>query len=250
MKFRIIFITYKYAYHVKINSWYTKYMKVLVIEDEAPIRDFEVTYLRDAGYSTIEAADGQTAIELFEEQKPDLAIIDINLPKMNGLEVCKAIRVTSTMPILIVTARGGDEDEVKGLSMGADDYIKKPFNPNVLVARVQALLRRHDKTKRLRFKDLVIDPETMTVTRDGESIALTTTRFNLLLALASNPRVVLSRAQLVDQIYSDPSSHFVYDRTIDAHIKALRQSIEREPKNPRYIETVFGSGYRFIGEPA
>jgi two-component system alkaline phosphatase synthesis response regulator PhoP len=153
------------------------------------------------------------------------------------------------MPILIVTARDSDEDEVKGLSMGADDYIKKPFNPNVLVARVQALLRRHDRTRRRHFKGLVIDPETMSVMKGGTSITLTTTRFNLLLALASHPRAVLSRAQLVNQIYSDPSSHFVYDRTIDAHIKALRQSIETDPKNPQFIETVFGSGYRFIGEP-
>lgn len=229
-------------------NWYTRNMEVLVIEDEAPIREFEVTYLRDAGYETIEAADGKTAIELFEQHKPDLAIIDINLPNMSGLDVCKAIRTTSTMPILIVTALGSDEDEVKGLSMGADDYIKKPFNPNVLVARVQALLRRHDKARQLHFKGLIIDPETMSVTRDGESITLTTTRFNLLLALASHPKAVLSRAQLVDQIYNDPTSHFVYDRTIDAHIKALRQSIEREPKNPHFIETVFGSGYRFAGE--
>lgn len=224
-------------------------MKILVIEDEPSIREFEVTYLRDAGYKTIEAADGQTAVELFEEHEPDLAIIDINLPKMNGLDVCKAIRTISTIPILIVTAKDSDEDEVKGLSMGADDYIKKPFNPNVLVARVQALLRRHDKTKQLRFQGLVIDPETMSFTRDGKTITLTTTRFNLLLALASHPHAVLSRAQLVDQIYSDPTSHFVYDRTIDAHVKALRQSIEVDPKNPRFIETVFGSGYRFIGEP-
>ena len=223
-------------------------MEVLVIEDEAPIREFEVTYLRDAGYRTIEAADGQTAVELFEAHKPNLAIIDINLPKMNGLEVCKAIRATSTMPILIVTAKGSDEDEVAGLSMGADDYIKKPFNPNVLVARVQALLRRHDTTRQLRFRGLTIDPETMSITKDDVSITLTTTRFNLLLALASRPQVVFSRAQLVDQIYSDPSSHFVYDRTIDAHIKALRQAIEADPKNPQFIETVFGSGYRFIGE--
>jgi DNA-binding response OmpR family regulator len=223
-------------------------MEILVIEDEASIRDFEVTYLRDAGYETIEAVDGQAAIELFDQHKPDLAIVDINLPKMSGLDVCKTIRMTSTMPILIVTARDSDEDEIKGLSMGADDYIRKPFNPNVLVARVQALLRKHDKTKQLHFKELVIDPETMSVTRDGESITLTTTRFNLLLALASRPRAVLSRAQLVDQIYSDPSSHFVYDRTIDVHIKALRQAIETDPKNPRFIETVFGSGYRFIGE--
>ncbi len=153
------------------------------------------------------------------------------------------------MPILIVTARGSDEDEVKGLEMGADDYIKKPFNPNVLVARAQALLRRH-ATKQLQFKDLVIDPETMSVTRAGQSVALTTTRFNLLLALASHPGAVLSRAQLVDQIYSDPAGHFVYDRTIDAHIKALRQAIETDPKQPQYIETVIGSGYRFNGEPA
>jgi len=223
-------------------------MKILVIEDEASIREFEVTYLQDAGYETIEAADGRAGIELFETHKPDLAIIDINLPHVSGLEVCKTIRQDSAIPILIVTARDSDESEVEGLAMGADDYIKKPFNPNVLVARVQALLRRHDKTKQLRFKDLVIDPETMSITRDGRVITLTTTRFNLLLALASRPQAVLSRAQLVDQIYSDPSEHFVYDRTIDAHIKALRQSIERDPKHPQLIETVFGSGYRFTGE--
>lgn len=225
-------------------------MKILVVEDEPSIREFEVTYLRDAGYDIIEASDGQAALESFEKDKPDLAIIDINLPKMNGLDVCKAIRAGSTMPILIVTAMDSDEDEVKGLAMGADDYIKKPFNPNVLVARAQALLRRHDKTRQLHFKGLVIDPGTMSVTRDGTSISLTTTRFNLLVALATHPQVVLSRAQLVDQIYSDPSNHFVYDRTIDAHIKALRQSIEIDSKDPRFIETVFGSGYRFIGEPA
>jgi DNA-binding response OmpR family regulator len=224
-------------------------MQVLVIEDEASIREFEVTYLRDAGYTVIEAADGQAAVELFEKHKPDLAIVDINLPKMNGLDVCKAIRATSTTPILIVTARDSDEDEIQGLAIGADDYIKKPFNPNVLVARVQSLLRRHDKKKQLHFKGLSIDPEAMTVVKGDTTMVLTTTRFNLLLALASHPKVVLSRAQLVDQIYSDPSSHFVYDRTVDAHIKALRQLIEEDPKNPRYIDTVFGSGYRFIGEP-
>lgn len=223
-------------------------MNILVVEDEASIREFEVTYLRDAGYRTIEAEDGKTAIELFEAHKPDLTIIDINLPKMNGLEVCRAIRETSTAPILIVTARDSDEDEVKGLALGADDYIKKPFNPNVLVARVRALLRRHDSAGLLRFKGLVIDPETMSVTRDNEPVTLTTTRFNLLLALASRPKAVLSRAQLVDLIYSDPSSHFVYDRTVDAHIKALRQAVEQDPKHPQFIETVFGSGYRFIGE--
>lgn len=224
-------------------------MTILVVEDEPSIREFEVTYLHDAGYKTIEATDGQAAIDIFDEQQIDLAVVDINLPKVDGFEVCKAIRSSSTIPILIVTAQDSDEDEIRGLSMGADDYIKKPFNPNVLVARVQALLRRHDGTKQLCFRGLIIDPETMSVIKDSAFITLTTTRFNLLLALASHPRVVLSRLQLVDQIYSDPSSHFVYDRTIDAHIKALRQSIERDPKNPQFIETVVGSGYRFIGEP-
>jgi len=224
-------------------------MTILVVEDEPPIREFEVTYLRNAGYDTIEAANGQAAVDICKEEKIDLAIVDINLPKLDGFEVCKAIRAASAMPILIVTARGSDEDEVIGLSMGADDYIRKPFNPNVLVARVQALLRRHETTTHLRFKGLTIDPQTMSVVRDGKSITLTTTRFNLLLALAFHPRAVLSRAQLVDQIYSDPSEHFVYDRTIDAHIKALRQAIEHDPKNPQFIETVIGSGYRFIGEP-
>ena len=224
-------------------------MEVLVIEDEAQIREFEVTYLRDAGYKTIEAADGQTALKLLEQHTPDLAVVDINLPKLNGFEVCKAIRKSSTLPILIVTARSSDEDEVAGLAMGADDYIRKPFNPNVLVARVKALLRRQDKIRQLRFKGLVIEPDSMSVTRSTGSVTLTTTRFNLLLALASRPKVVFSRAQLVDLIYSDPGEHFVYDRTIDAHIKALRQAIEQDPKNPQFIETVFGSGYRFIGEP-
>jgi len=223
-------------------------MAILIVEDEASIREFEVTYLRDAGHETIEASDGQTALEIFKERLPELAVIDINLPGMNGLDVCKTIRATSAIPILIVTARDNDEDEIKGLEMGADDYIRKPFNPNILVARVQALLRRHDTVKQLRFKGLTIDSETMSVTRDGKTIPLTTTRFNLLLALASRPKAVLSRMQLVDQIYSDPGEHFVYDRTIDAHIKALRQAIERDPKHPRYIDTVFGSGYRFIGE--
>lgn len=224
-------------------------MKILVVEDEAAIREFEVTYLQDAGYTVIEAADGRLAVELFEKHRPDLVVVDINVPTVNGLDVCRAIRTLSTVPILIVTARDTDEDEIIGLSMGADDYIKKPFNPNILVARVQALLRRRETTKQLRFKGMTIDPETMTVTCGGTPISLTTTRFNLLLALASRPNVVFSRAQLVDQIYSDPAGHFVYDRTIDAHIKSLRQSIEPDPKNPRFIETVIGSGYRFVGEP-
>jgi len=221
---------------------------VHVVDDDASVRTALARLLTAMGYEVKVHPSAASYLLEPQSKSPSCLILDVRMPHVSGLEVCKTIRQDSAIPILIVTARDSDESEVEGLAMGADDYIKKPFNPNVLVARVQALLRRHDKTKQLRFKDLVIDPETMSITRDGRVITLTTTRFNLLLALASRPQAVLSRAQLVDQIYSDPSEHFVYDRTIDAHIKALRQSIERDPKHPQLIETVFGSGYRFTGE--
>lgn len=219
-------------------------MKILVVEDEPAIREIEAVYLRQLGYDIVEAENGTAALELAASQSFDMAVIDLNLPGVDGLEVCRTIRESSTMPILIVTARDTDEDEVAGLEIGADDYIKKPFNPNVLAARVQALLRRFD-TEELRAGDLKINPHTMTVTKDGQNILLTTTRFKLLFTLASRPNVVFSREQLVDQIYSDPAGHFVYDRTIDAHIKAIRKALGDDPHAPRYIETVIGSGYRF-----
>jgi DNA-binding response OmpR family regulator len=219
-------------------------MLVLVIEDEDAIREVEIAYLNKEGYETRECSSGSLGIASFRREEPDLVIIDLNLPGMDGLEVCRIIRSLSVTPILMVTARNSDDDEVKGLEMGADDYIKKPFNPNVLIARVNALLRKR-QNQRLVFEEIIVDPKTMTVIKDGKDIVLTTTRFNLLLALASQPNVVFSRNQLVDQIYSDPSSHLVYDRTIDAHIKALRKQIEADPANPRLIETVIGSGYRF-----
>jgi len=221
-------------------------MTILVVEDEASIREVEVAYLTEAGYTVIEATDGPRAVAIFRQESPDLVVLDLNLPGMDGLDVCQAMRRDTTVPILMVTARNGDEDEVKGLEIGADDYIRKPFNPNILVARVNTLLRRQ-ASKQLHFEGLTIDPKTMTVIKDGKKVSLTTTRFKLLLALASQPNVVFSRSQLVDQIYDDVSDHFVYDRTIDAHIKTLRQEIETDPRSPRYIETVIGSGYRFRG---
>ncbi len=217
---------------------------ILVVEDEPSIREVEVAYLARAGYATLEVADGQAAIDAFREYKPGLVLLDLSLPGRSGFEVCQSIRESSTVPILIVTARRDDQDEVRGLALGADDYIKKPFNPHVLIARVQALLRRHG-TKEVHLDGLTIDPQTMTVTKDDKPLRLTTTRFNLLLALASQPGVVLSREQLMDRIYADPDEHHVYDRTIDAHIKELRRQLEDDPRRPRYIETVIGAGYRF-----
>ena len=219
-------------------------MEILVVEDEPAIREVEVVYLNKAGYSTIEATNGQAAIDVFREHGADLAIVDINLPLLDGLEVCRRIRQVSAIPIIIVTAKDGDDDELRGLQAGADDYIKKPFNPNVLVARVQTLLRRHGH-KRLVFGDLVIDPQQMIVMKYGERRVLTTTQFKLLLALASQPNMVFTRDQLIGQVYSDPASHDIYDRTIDAHIKSVRKAIEDDPAHPQYVQTVIGRGYRF-----
>ena len=226
---------------------YTRGMEILVVEDEAAIREVEIAYLNKAGYRTRETANGAAAVDAFRNYGADLAIIDINLPLLSGLEVCRQIRQMSAIPIIIVTAKDGDDDELRGLQAGADDYVKKPFNPNVLVARVQTLLRRHGST-RLNFGELIIDPQQMVVMKNNERIVLTTTQFNVLLALASQPNVVLTRDQLIDTVYGDPAGHDIYDRTIDAHIKSIRKAIEADPAHPQYIQTIIGRGYRFVGQ--
>ena len=224
-------------------------MNILVAEDESAIREVEIAYLHKAGYTTIEAVNGNQAVSIVRQHTVDLAVIDINMPLTDGLAVCRHIRETSTIPIIIVTAKDGDRDELRGFEAGADDYVKKPFNPNVLVARVQSLLRRRGHV-RIVSGDLVIDPATMTVQKQGTAILLTTTQFNVLLALASQPGVVFSRKQLIDAVYSDPAGHDIYDRTIDAHIKSIRKLIEDDPAEPSYIQTVIGSGYRFEVRPS
>lgn len=223
---------------------YTKTMRILLIEDEPAIREAEAAYIRHAGHEPVEAGDGQTAMDLFDVGSFDLAIIDINIPKQDGLAVCRYIRQRSAMPIIIVTAKDGDDDELRGLEAGADDYVKKPFNPNVLMARVQNLLKRNGRG-RVAVGDLVMDPAAMAVTKRGKQIAMTVTQFNILLALASHPGVVLTRSQLIDAVYDDPAGHDIYDRTIDAHIKSIRKLIEDDPARPQYIQTVIGRGYCF-----
>lgn len=219
-------------------------MRILITEDESAIREAEVAYLKRAGFTTLEAADGKTALALFRDHDVDLVILDCNLPEIDGITVCREIRKTSTVPIVVVTAKDGDSDEIEGLEAGADDYIKKPFNPNVLVARIERLLRRRGHSRVVRGS-LVIDPDTMVVTKEYRPIYLTITQFNLLLTLATQPGVVLTRDQLIRQVYDDPGAHDVYDRTIDAHIKSLRKCIEDDPAHPIYIQTVIGRGYRF-----
>jgi len=223
---------------------YTSNMRILVVEDEPSIREAQAAYLRHAGYEPVEAGDGQAAIALFDRGGLDLAIVDINIPKQDGLAVCRHIRERSTMPVIIVTAKDSDDDELKGLEAGADDYVKKPFNPNILIARVQNLLKRNGRS-RVAVGDLVVDPATMAVAKRGQPISMTVTQFNMLLALASHPGVVLTRAQLIDAVYDDPAGHDIYDRTIDAHIKSIRKLIEDDAAQPKYIQTVIGRGYCF-----
>jgi len=219
-------------------------MKVLLVEDEATIREVEKAYLTRAEFEVVEAADGEKALDLFGKEKFDLIVLDLNLPKIDGITICKEIRKKSNIPIIMVTAKVEEIDEIIGLEIGADDYLKKPFSPNILVARVQNLLRRV-ATKTLKINNLEIDPEKMKVNKDDKDIELTTTQFNILYALASTPGKVFTREEIMDRSYEDFLARDILDRTIDAHIKALRKAIEDEPKNPKYILTVIGKGYKF-----
>jgi DNA-binding response OmpR family regulator len=219
-------------------------MQILIVEDESTIREVEKAYLERAGYSVLEAEDGEKALDLFSHNKVDLVLLDLNLPKVDGINVCKQIRALSGVPIMMVTARVEEMDELIGLEIGADDYIKKPFSPSVLVARVQALLRRIGEAA-LKIGDLEIDPEKMTVTRSGKLINLTTTQFNILYTLARTPGKVFTRDQIMEHAYNDPVERDVLDRTIDVHIKSIRKLLETDPKNPKYILTMIGKGYKF-----
>jgi len=220
-------------------------MKILIIEDEDAIREVEKIYLLRAGYECVTAIDGKSALDKFYKQKFDLVILDINLPVIDGIEVCKRIRSNSSkVPIIMVTARVEEMDEIIGLEIGADDYIKKPFSPNILVARVNAHLRKVEKAP-LKINGIVIDPEKMLVMRDKKNIPLTTTQFNILYTLASNPGKVFTRDEILNQAYDEVIPPDILDRTIDAHIKSIRKVIESDSAKPEYILTVIGKGYKF-----
>ncbi len=221
--------------------------KVLIIEDEIELVKVLRSYLEQSGYQVIDSQRGDWGLELWEQHKPDLVILDLNLPGMDGLDVARRIRQKATTPILMLTARVEETDQIVGLEIGADDYVTKPFSPKVVVARVRALLRRAtgDQAERnlIHAADLEIDVDAHQVYRGGELIELTPTEFNLLVAMASQPGRVFSRLQLLEA--SQGVAYEGYERTIDAHIKNLRAKLERDPKHPQYIETVFGVGYRF-----
>jgi two-component system alkaline phosphatase synthesis response regulator PhoP len=206
-----------------------------------------VAYFRQAGFDTITAYDGRAAIEAARRDQPDLIVLDLMLPELDGMEVCRQIRRTSAVPIIMLTARVEEADMLIGLELGADDYITKPFSPREVVARARALLRRAMGnlmvTPLLRSGIVELDSERRSVRVEGRLIDLTPTEFELLTALMRNSGRPLSRAQLLDCVAGDADAG--YERTIDAHIKNLRRKIEPDTANPSYILTVFGIGYKF-----
>lgn len=219
-------------------------MHALIVEDEQPIREVIAAYMQRAGWEVEEAADGALAWQQFQKLKFDLAILDINVPGVDGIQLCKRIRAVSSIPILMVTARVEEMDEIIGLEVGADDYVKKPFSPSILMARVQALWRRNGEHQ-LEFDGLKLDPSRMEVTVNGEKVNLTTTQFNILYELARQPGRVFTREQILNRAYTDPLEHDVLERTVDAHIKSIRKMIEPDPASPQWVITVIGKGYKF-----
>lgn len=221
--------------------------KILIIEDEPELVKILRSYLEKENYEVIHAYRGDTGLKRWEQEKPDLILLDLNLPGMNGLDVAREIRKKDPIPIIIITARVEETDQIIGLELGADNYITKPFSPRVVVAKTRALLRRSTPPRKdnqiLRFGDLLVDPEAHIVTLGGKTLDLTPTEFDLLSALVSHPGKAYSRTELLEA--TQGTAYEGYERTIDAHIKNLRGKIESDPKNPYYIETVFGIGYRF-----
>jgi DNA-binding response OmpR family regulator len=224
--------------------------KILVVEDEKKISDIIHTYLEREGFRVKTARTGQEALRLITDTL-DLVILDLMLPDIDGESICRAIREFSDIPIIMLTAKSAEEDRVAGLGIGADDYVVKPFSPRELVARVKAHLRRTKRHERreLSFerKELMIDMQAMEVRKHGSLVALTPTEFRILLILAEKPQIVFTRMQLVSMVQGHAFEG--YDRVIDAHIKNIRQKIEDLPHSPRFIKTVYGTGYRFVGTP-
>jgi two-component system alkaline phosphatase synthesis response regulator PhoP len=226
-----------------------KVQKILVVDDEPKIVQLVQDYLELAGFQVATAHDGKTALATAQAEKPDLIVLDLGLPEMDGLDVTRQLRRTSQAPIIMLTARGDESDKLVGLELGADDYITKPFSPKELVARVRVVLRRLDRSQSpelelLQAADLTFDLPRMRVTAQNRQVEeLTPTEFEILAALARQPGRVFTRAQLLDAVHGVAFES--YERAIDAHIKNIRRKIEINPRQPRYILTVYGVGYKF-----
>jgi DNA-binding response OmpR family regulator len=220
---------------------------ILVVDDEARIAKLVRDYLERAGFGVLTARDGEMALTLARREQPDLIILDLMLPGVDGLDVCRRLRQESGVPIIMLTARVEEADRVVGLELGADDYVTKPFSPRELVARVRATLRRAQgqvgPTAVIRAGDLELDTAALTATVAGEPVDLTPTEFYLLATLARQPGRIFSREQLLEAVHGVAFEG--YDRSIDSHVKNIRRKIETDPHRPRYIQTVYGVGYRF-----
>ncbi|HKZ54153.1 MAG TPA: response regulator transcription factor [Anaerolineales bacterium] len=224
---------------------------VLVVDDEPKITQLAHDYLARAGYTVLEAGDGPAALATFRAGRPDLIVLDLGLPGLDGLDVTRAIRKQSNVPIIMLTARGDESDKLVGLELGADDYIVKPFSPKELVARVRAVLRRNEfvqtvETEAIRVADLTLHLAHMRATVGGRPLDLTATEFQLLAALARQPGRIFTRSQLLEAVRGVAFES--YERAIDTHVKNLRRKLEPDPRQPRYILTVYGVGYKLADE--
>jgi DNA-binding response OmpR family regulator len=220
---------------------------VLVVDDEPIVREVVARYLKREGYRTLEAADGNRARELVEQEAPNLVVLDLMIPGTDGLALCRWIRSSSQLPVIMLTARGEEADRIVGLELGADDYVTKPFSPRELVARVRSVLRRAEPTvpplERIAFGDLELVTGTREVRKAGRPLQLTAKEFDLLQFLASHPRHVFSRDQLMSRVWGYSTA--LDTGTVTVHIRRLREKIEDDPSHPRFLQTVWGVGYRF-----
>ena len=220
---------------------------ILVVDDEPKITQLVRDYLERAGFGVVTAADGREALMRARTEHPDLVVLDLGLPQLDGLDVTRRLRRDGDVPIIMLTARDDETDKLIGLELGADDYVTKPFSPRELVARVRAVLRRRDRAGAddvLRVGELTLDVPRMRLEVAGRVVELTATEFTLIAAMARQPGRVFTRAQLLDALHGVAFES--YERAIDAHIKNLRRKIERDPDNPRRLLTVRGAGYKLV----
>jgi DNA-binding response OmpR family regulator len=223
---------------------------ILVVDDEPRIVELARDYLEHAGFRVVTANDGRTALEMARRDRPDLVVLDLGLPGLDGLDVTRELRKDGSIPIVMVTARDDELDKLLGLELGADDYLTKPFSPRELVARVKAVLRRADRPVEsadlIRVGELQLDVPRMRTEVAGTSVDLTPTEFTLLATLARQPGRIFTRSQLLDALHGVAFES--YERAIDSHIKNLRRKLEPDPGQPRYVLTVYGVGYRLADD--
>jgi DNA-binding response OmpR family regulator len=223
---------------------------ILVVDDEPKIARLARDYLEHAGFAVLTAGDGSTALATIRQRRPDLVVLDLGLPGIDGLDLTRELRRDSSIPIVMLTARDDEFDKLLGLELGADDYLTKPFSPRELVARVRAVLRRADRPpdsgETIRAGDLVLDVPRMRAEVAGTTVELTPTEFQLLATMAARPGRIFTRAQLLDALHGVTFES--YERAIDSHIKNLRRKLEPDPRRPRYVLTVYGVGYRFADD--